>query len=138
MGTPAATIGDKVMGSCLHTYQSTSPSPTGPVPSPVPQTLPFVGTIVGPGEATVLIGGKPASVVGDNVVNTAIHPPVGGATIPGPATPPATNKTTIQDGSATVLIGGKPATRTGSHAVPDCGMTAPGNVIGGAATVLIA
>lgn len=138
MGTPAATIGDQVMGSCLHTYQSTTPSPGGPVPSPVPMTLPFVGKIVGPGAPTVLIGGKPASVLGDNVVNTAVHPPVGGAAIPGPAVPPATNQSTIVMGSPTVLICGKPAVRTGSTSEPTCGLTGPANVVGTAATVMIA
>ncbi len=37
--------------------------------------------------------------MGDNVANTAMHPPVGGAAIPGPAVPPATNTTTIVMGS---------------------------------------
>lgn len=138
MGTPAAVIGDQVMGSCMHTYQSTTPSPGGPVPSPVPMTLPFVGKIVGPGAPTVMICGKPAAVLGDNVVNTSIHPPVGGAAIPGPAVPPATNQTVIADGSTTVLIGGKPAARTGSKSTPTCGLTGPGQVIGTGATVMIA
>jgi uncharacterized Zn-binding protein involved in type VI secretion len=138
MGTPAATIGDQVLGACLHTYQSTTASAAGPVPTPVPMTIPFVGKIVGPGAPTVLIGGKPASLVGDNVVNTAVHPPAGGAAIPGPAQPAATNKTAIQDGSATVTICGKPAVRTGSKGMIDCGLTAPPIVQGTAATVLIA
>jgi len=138
MGTPAATIGDPVLGACLHTYQSTTPSPAGPVPTPVPMPLPFVGKIVGPGAPTVLIGGKPASVVGDNVVNTAMHPPAAGAAIPGPAQPTATNKTVIQDGSPTVLICGKPAVRTSSMGAIDCGLTGPPVVTGTAATVLIA
>jgi uncharacterized Zn-binding protein involved in type VI secretion len=138
MGTPAACIGDQVMGSCMHTYMSTTPSPGGPVPSPVPMTLPFVGQIVGPGAPTVLICGKPASVMGDNVANTAMHPPVGGAAIPGPAVPPATNISTVLVGSPTVLICGKPAARTGSTSAPTCGLTGPANVIGSGATVLIA
>src|SRR5574341_1878436 len=102
-----AVMGDPVLGLCLHTYQSTSPSPGGPVPTPVPMPLPFVGKIVGPCAPKVLVGGKPASVEGDNVVNTAVHPPVGGASIPGPATPTATNKTKVQKGSTKVLICGK-------------------------------
>jgi uncharacterized Zn-binding protein involved in type VI secretion len=138
MGTPAATLTDKVIGSCMHTYMSTTPSPAGPVPSPVPMTLPFQGMIVGPGCPTVLIGGKPASVVGDNVANSAIHPPVGGAAIPGPAVPPATNISTIVMGSATVLFGGVPAVRTGSESAPTCGLTGPAIVQGSASTVLIA
>jgi uncharacterized Zn-binding protein involved in type VI secretion len=141
MGKPAAVLTDQVMGMCLHTYQSTTPSPGGPVPTPVPMNLPFVGKIVGPGAPTVLICGKPASVFGDNVVNTAIHPPVGGASIPGPAVPPATNKATIAlQCSTTVLIGGKPATVMGSQTTPECALApggGPAKVIASAMTVLI-
>jgi len=58
-------------------------------------TVPHVGgPIVGPGAATVLIGGLPAAVVGDS------------ATCTGPPD-------SIVAGSATVLIGGKPAARMG-------------------------
>ncbi len=136
MGTPAATMGDPTQGQCTHTYASTTPSPAGPVPSPVTMSLPFVGKIVAT-TATVLIGGKPAAVVGDTVINQAIHPPVGGAPTPGPAAPPPTNQGTIIDGSPTVLIGGKPAARTGSK-FQGCTMAGPGQVIGSAGTVLIA
>jgi uncharacterized Zn-binding protein involved in type VI secretion len=140
MGVPAATLTDQVLGSCLHIYQSTTPTPAGPVPTPVPLTLPFMGQIVGPGAPTVLIGGKPASVLGDNVMNTAIHPPVAGAAIPGPAVPPATNQSTIVQGSPTVLIMGKPAVRMGDQSAPTCGLApggGPAKVIGTAVTVLI-
>jgi hypothetical protein len=140
MGFTAAVVGDKVIGSCLHTYQSTTPSPAGPVPSPVPMTLPFMGMIVGPGAPTVLIANKPASVVGDNVVNQSVHPPAGGLATPGPAVPTATNKTTIISGSQTVLICNKPAVRTLDKSGPDCGLApggGPAKVIGSAATVMI-
>lgn len=137
MGTPAAVVGDSVMGACLHTYQSTSPSPTGVVPTPVPMPLPFQGSIVTP-VPTVLINNKPAATLGAVVVNKSIHPPVGGASIPGPAVPPATNKATIIDGSPTVLINNKPAVRTGCKTTPECGLTGPAVVIGTCFTVLIA
>lgn len=52
------------------------------------------GPVIGPGEATVLIGNMPAAVVGDSV--TCVGPP-----------------DTIIAGSGTVLIGGKPAARLG-------------------------
>ena len=135
---PAAVLTDQVIGSCQHTYQSTTPTPGGPVPTPTPMTLPFVGKIVGPGAPTVLICGKPASVMGDNVVNTAIHPPIGGAAIPGPAVPPATNKATVAVlCSQIVLIQGKPAVVTGSQTTPECGLSAGGaRVIASAVTVL--
>ena len=58
-------------------------------------TVPHVGgTVIGPGAATVLIGGMPAAVVGDS------------ATCTGPPD-------TIAAGSGTVTIGGKPAARVG-------------------------
>jgi len=58
------------------------------------------GTIVGPGVATVLIGGMPAAVVGDTHVCSL---------------PPNTHQPTASpftSGSSTVLIGGMPAVRT--------------------------
>lgn len=58
------------------------------------------GTIVGPGVATVLIGGMPASVVGD--MHVCSLPPTGHQPTASPFT----------SGSATVLIGGVPAVRT--------------------------
>lgn len=58
------------------------------------------GTVTGPGVATVLIGGKPASVAGD--LHVCALPP--NAHQPTASAFPA--------GSATVLIGGKPAVRT--------------------------
>ena len=64
------------------------------------------GSIVGPGVPTVLIGGMPAAVVGDNHVcplSDGPKPHVGG-----PILPP---------GSPTVLIGGRPAARVGDMAM---------------------
>ncbi len=58
------------------------------------------GSIVGPGVANVLIGGKPAAVLGD--MHTCPLPPQSGHVPSSPFT----------SGSGTVLIGGKPALRT--------------------------
>ncbi len=70
------------------------------------------GPVTGPGVPTVLIGGKPAAVMGD--MCTCVGPP-----------------DTIVQGEATVLIGGKPAATMGS-------MTAHGGSITvGEPTVLI-
>lgn len=58
------------------------------------------GTLVGPGVATVLIGGKPAAVVGDMHVCSL---------------PPDSHQPTVSafpSGSGSVLIGGLPAVRT--------------------------
>jgi uncharacterized Zn-binding protein involved in type VI secretion len=56
------------------------------------------GVVSGPGMPSVLIGGQPASVLGD--VHACGFPGV----VPHPPTP-------IAKGSAMVLIGGRPATR---------------------------
>jgi uncharacterized Zn-binding protein involved in type VI secretion len=78
-----------------------------------PGGVPHVGgPIVGPGVATVMIGGMPAAVVGDMLVCTG---------------PPDS----IVMGSSSVFIGGKPAARQGD-------LTAHGGVIvAGNPTVLI-
>ncbi len=68
------------------------------------------GTIVGPGEATVLIGGVPAAIVGDNHVC---------------ALPPNAHQPTSSPfpmGSTSVMIGGKPAVRVGDTCI--CGASA--------------
>ena len=98
MPGPAATIGS------MHVCPMLNPG----VPPP-----PHVGgPVTGPGVPTVLIGGKPAVVMGD--MCTCAGPP-----------------DTIVQGEATVLIGGKPAATMGS-------MTAHGGSITvGEPTVLI-
>ena len=98
MSKPAARMGD------MHTCPMVTPG-TPPIPH-------VGGPITGPGCPTVLIGGKPAAVMGDMAVCTG---------------PPDS----IIIGSATVLIGGKPAARMGDQ-------TAHGGVIVlGEPTVLI-
>ncbi|WP_108869614.1 PAAR domain-containing protein [Aquimarina aquimarini] len=95
MPGPAATIGS--MHTCPM-YSGTTPHVGGP--------------ITGPGVPTVLIGGKPASVIGD--LCTCAGPP-----------------DTVVQGCSNVLIGGKPAATIGD-------MTAHGGVITtGETTVLI-
>lgn len=82
MSKPAARIGD------MHVCPMVTPG-TPPVPH-------VGGPITGPGVPTVLIGGKPAAVMGDMCVCTG---------------PPDT----IVLGSTGVLIGGKPAARMGDQ-----------------------
>ncbi len=68
------------------------------------------GTIIGPGDPTVLIGGMPACVMGDNHVCVI---------------PPIVHPLTVSPfliGSTTVLIGGKMAIRQGDTCL--CGATA--------------
>lgn len=68
------------------------------------------GTIIGPGDSTVLIGGLPAAVAGDN--HACVLPP----NVHQPTVSP------FPMGSTTVLIGGKPALRVGDVCI--CGATA--------------
>lgn len=65
------------------------------------------GVIAGPGVPTVLIGGMPAAVMGDNHICSM--PPLAGPHPPSP----------IAKGSATVLIGGRMAARMGD--ISGCG-----------------
>lgn len=77
------------------------------------------GTVIGPGESTVLIGGMPAAVLLDThvcAIPPIVHPPT---------------VTPFIVGSATVLIGKKPALRVGDVCV--CGAS----VAVGEPTVLI-
>lgn len=98
MGLPAARITD--MHAC-------------PMVTPGIPPIPHVGgPIIGPGAATVLIGGLPAAVMGDNAV--CVGPP-----------------DSIVKGSATVLITGKPAVRMGDTTAHG------GNIVLGYPTVLI-
>jgi uncharacterized Zn-binding protein involved in type VI secretion len=68
------------------------------------------GTIVGPGIATVLIGGKPAAVAGD--IHVCSLPPNGHQPTVSP----------FPMGSGTVLISGKPALRVSDSCI--CGAMA--------------
>jgi uncharacterized Zn-binding protein involved in type VI secretion len=73
----------------------------------VTDTTTHGGTIIGPGDPTVLIGGMPAAVMGDNHVCVL---------------PPNVHQPTVSPfpvGSATVLIGGKMAIRVGDVCI--CG-----------------
>jgi uncharacterized Zn-binding protein involved in type VI secretion len=84
-----------------------------PMQTPGLPPIPHVGgPVIGPGVPTVLIGGLPAAVVGDNAV--CVGPP-----------------DTIVKGSATVLIGGRPAARIGDTTAHG------GSIVLGLPTVLI-
>jgi uncharacterized Zn-binding protein involved in type VI secretion len=84
------------------------------------------GTIVGPGVPSVLIGGQPAAVVGDQTTCPLFSgvPPNQAPHIGGP----------IVTGSSTVLIGGKPAARVGD---PNAENGSSATIASGAATVII-
>ena len=84
-----------------------------PMQTPGLPPVPHVGgPIVGPGVPTVLIGGLPASVVGD--LCTCVGPP-----------------DSVVMGSATVLIAGRPAVRQGDSCAHG------GSIVMGLPTVMI-
>ncbi len=86
---------------------------TCPMQTPGVPPIPHVGgPIIGPGEATVLIGSLPAAVVGDSA--TCVGPP-----------------DTIAKGSGTVMIGGMPAARMGDTTAHG------GSIVLGLPTVII-
>jgi len=98
MGQPAARLTD------MHTC---------PMQTPGVPPIPHVGgPITGPGRPTVLLGGMPASVVGDLLV--CVGPP-----------------DTVAAGSSTVLIGGAPAARMGDSTAHG------GSIVLGAPNVLL-
>ena len=105
MGLPAIVAGDKISGTCpVHQIPSASgTAPAGPLPFSAPISQGTVGT--------VLIGGKPAAVVGSSGYNT---PPHAGIVDP-PFASPTMQVGTITSGSATVLIGGTLAATASSQ-----------------------
>jgi uncharacterized Zn-binding protein involved in type VI secretion len=118
MPQPAAVMGDKVTGVDVHIVMV--PSPGGPVPTPLPH--PFNGTITTGCSNDVLIGGKPAAVVGATANAQPPHLP----TPPGTAfqIPPTNQGTIMPPGSPMVLINNKPAARVGDQ-VQTCNDPAP-------------
>lgn len=81
-----------------------------PAAARVGDTSTHGGTIVGPGVATVMIGGMPAAVAGDTHVCSL--PPTGHQPTASP----------FPMGSVTVLVGGMPALRTSDACI--CGAMA--------------
>ena len=69
MGTPAAVLGDKITATC-SAHQI--PNPTSGAPQPGPP-FPFVAAVTTKCEPKVLIGGKPAVVVGSFGLNVPPH-----------------------------------------------------------------
>jgi uncharacterized Zn-binding protein involved in type VI secretion len=98
---------------------------------------PFSGQILMGCAATVLLGGKPAAVLGSGVQNIPPHIPTPPGTAP---VVPPTNDGKIVLGSATVLIGGTPAARVGDPIITCVNSVPPGTgtIAGpGAMTVII-
>ncbi|HEY6058434.1 MAG TPA: PAAR domain-containing protein, partial [Candidatus Limnocylindrales bacterium] len=121
---PAIVMGDKVTGICpnhLIPAAAGAPVPGPPMPFSAPLTL---GTV-----ATVLIGGKPAAVMGSSGFNTPPH--VG---ITDPFTPPPMQIGRVVAGSATVMFGNQPA----ASATSSCTCcVVPGMLVPTVMTVLV-
>lgn len=126
-GTPAAVMGDRIMGTCMG-HQI--PTPVG-APAPAPP-MPFSAPLLQGLAVKVLIAGKPAAVVGSSGMNT---PPHVGLHPSDPFMAPPMQQGRVVAGSTTVLIEGKPAAKTGGQCLICMGL--PGNLVGSAATVLI-
>jgi uncharacterized Zn-binding protein involved in type VI secretion len=128
MGTPAIVMNDRITGTCpLHVV----PNPTSGVPQPGPP-MPFSAPILVGVVPTVLIGGKPAAVVGCTGINTPPH--VGLHPMADPFFAPPAQIGTVVAGSTTVLIGGTPAA-TGGGTYTLC--ATPGTVVPTVMNVLI-
>lgn len=128
MGTPAAVMGDKVVGMCaIHLI----PNPASGLPQPGPP-MPFSAPLTLSLATKVLIAGKPAAVMGSQGFNT---PPHVGLHPADPFMVPTMQIGRVVMGSMTVLIEGKGAAKTGCP-VAMCAMV-PGQLVGSAATVLV-
>lgn len=127
MGTPAIVMGDRITGVCpIHLI----PNPVSGIPQPGPP-IPFSAPITIGVQPTVLIGGKPAAVMGNSGLNV---PPHIGLHPADPYFAPPTQIGRITSGSPTVMIGGQPAATVAS--VATCCVT-PGSLIPSVMTVLI-
>jgi uncharacterized Zn-binding protein involved in type VI secretion len=126
-------LGDKVVGICTHIVMV--PSLVGPVPTPLPH--PYAANVTLACAMNVLIGGRPAAVLGSGLVMLPPHLPMPPGTAFGV---PPTNDGKILRGSAMVLIGGRPAARIGDQAMTCMTSTPPGTaaIVGpGVPTVII-
>jgi uncharacterized Zn-binding protein involved in type VI secretion len=127
MGSPAIVMGDRVTGMCAP-HQI--PNPTSGVPQPGPP-MPFSAPVVQAVAPTVLIGGKPAVIMGSSGFNT---PPHVGLHPADPYMVPAMQIGRIASGSPTVLIEGKAAASTSATATM---CMSPGTLVPSVMTVLI-
>jgi uncharacterized Zn-binding protein involved in type VI secretion len=127
MGAPAIVMNDRITGTCpIHQI----PNPASGVPQPAPP-MPFSAPITIGTVPNVLIGGKPAAVMGCSGVNT---PPHVGLHASDPFMVPTMQIGRIVSGSPTVMIGGKPAATQTSTCT--CCAT-PGSLVPTVANVMI-
>jgi uncharacterized Zn-binding protein involved in type VI secretion len=119
--------GDQIVGTCAG-HQI--PGPSG-APAPAPP-LPFAAPLLLGLAATVLIGGKPAAVVGSNGLNT---PPHVGLHASDPYLTPTFQQGTVAVGSSTVLFEGKGA--ASATATCTCCIGGPGTITATGTPVLV-
>jgi uncharacterized Zn-binding protein involved in type VI secretion len=120
VSAPAIVQGDRIQGICPG--HMVGQSSAGPLPFSAPLTVNLV--------PTVLIGGKPAAVMGSSGFNTPPHT----APLTDPFAAPMLQKGEVLNGSVTVQFGGKPAATAQSSC--RCCAT-PGQLLPTVPTVLI-
>ncbi len=121
-------MGDPILGTCaIHQI----PNPATGIPQPSPP-MPFNARLTTGLASSVLIGGKPAAVVGSSGLNA---PPHVGLHPSDPFMAPPAQQGRVVMGSSTVFFEGKPAARSGSQ-VTICAQ-APGSLAGSAVDTLI-
>ena len=126
MSAPAIVMGDKVTGMCaIHQMPGPvgNPQPAPPMPFSAPLTLGLCNT--------VLIGGKPAAVVGASGYNM---PPHIGLHPADPFMVPPMQVGRVVSGSPTVMFGGQPAVNATASAT--CCMT-PGSLVPTVTNVMV-
>jgi uncharacterized Zn-binding protein involved in type VI secretion len=126
VGSPAIVMGDKVTGTCPNHLI------IGPLGVPVPAPpMPFSAPLTLGLSTTVLIGGKPAALMGSTGYNT---PPHVGLHPSDPFLLPIMEVGQVVTGSVTVMIDGK-AAATGQSTATCC--VAPGQIPPTVTNVLI-
>ena len=126
MSAPAIVMGDKITGICaIHQMPGPvgNPQPAPPMPFSAPLTLGLCNT--------VLIGGKPAAVVGASGYNM---PPHVGLHPADPYMVPPMQVGRVVSGSPTVMFGGQPAVNATASAT--CCMT-PGSLVPTVTNVMV-
>jgi uncharacterized Zn-binding protein involved in type VI secretion len=126
VGAPAIVAGDQITGICPNHLI------IGPLGVPVPAPpIPFSAPLTMGLSTNVMIGGKPAAVVGSSGYNT---PPHVGLHASDPFLLPMMEVGQVISGSPTVTIGGKPAATAQSQAT--C-CVVPGQIPPSVSNVLI-
>lgn len=108
MGTPAAKLGDKIVG--VDTHNLLIPSPVGPVLTPTP--MPFQGPLIDGLSTSVTIDNMPAATKDSAAVANPPHVPAGG-----PFQKPPANRGTVMKASTSVFIDNKGVARAGDTAM---------------------